>query len=169
MLNSVSKESRKSTHILIKVWFTMFSMQFVYLIICYFMLNEKSYKTLYSPEILKNTILYMNIDLYTNIYILSIIILIGGYLYYKKAYSKLVNDTQEKEFQNIEEEFKYFKSKYLNIMFTCLAIFEIIAVIGLIVFLTTLDFSTMAILIVITAIGFLLVIPSESKFIYSRI
>ena len=169
MLDSISEKSRKSISVLIMIWFTMFFAQIIYLFACYFILEEGLYKPQYGPEILKNTILYMNIDIYTNIFILSAIILIGGYLYFKKTYSNLISNIQEKKFESIEEEFNYFKTKYLTIMFTCLAIFESIAVIGLIVFLTTLDFPTTATLIIIAIIGFILVIPNESKFIYNRI
>lgn len=168
MLNDISKESKKSINTSILIWFTMFSAQFVYLLVCFILLEKDLYKSILEPHILKN-ILFMNIDIQTSIYILSILVLIIEYSYFKKTYSKLVLNTQAEDFKNTEEEFKYFKEKYISLMFICLAIFESIVILGIIVFLTTLNFYMMLNLVGIAMIGFLLVIPNKNKFNYSRI
>lgn len=167
MFNYLSSESKKSINVLIMIWFSMFTAQLIYLILCIFMQKEGLYKAMYKPEVLNNTII-MNINIHTIIYILAILILVSGYIYFKNAYSKLIMDIQKQNFKDIEKEFKYFKEKYLNIMFVCLAVFEMIAILGIIVFLTTEDLSTMIILIIIAMSGFLLVIPNKSKFTYNR-
>lgn len=165
MINSISIESKKSINVSIIIWFTMFTAQFIYLFVCFFILNEGLYKTIYSPDVLNN-ILFLSINIQTSIYIASILTLTGGYIYFKKAYSQLVIETEKQKFKDIEKEFKYFKSKYLTLMFICLAIFEGIVILGMIVFLTTLNISIMVNLVLIATIGFILVIPNKSKFHY---
>ncbi len=165
MINELSNESRQSINGSIIIWFSMLIAQFIYLFVCFYILDEGLYKAIFDQKILTNT-LFMNIDIHNAIYLVSIIILITGYLYFKKAYSHLISETKKQNFKDIEEEFKYFKEKYLSIMFISLAIFEIIVILGIVVFFTTLNFIIITNLVIIAVLGFLLVIPSKGKFDY---
>jgi hypothetical protein len=49
-------------------------------------------------------------------------------------------------------------------MFTHIAIFNLIAILGVIVFLMTFDFTTLMNMIIIALLGFVLLIPSKAKF-----
>ncbi|PLY07363.1 MAG: hypothetical protein C0625_07070 [Arcobacter sp.] len=166
MLEELSAESKNKLNTFMFIWFLMLGAQIIYLFVCYYILKEGLYKSIYSLEILNKNI-YLGIDLYTLIHIVSILILIAGYFFFTKNYSKLVDKTNKTKFQNIEEEFDFFSTKYISMMFVYLAIFEIIAIIGLLVFLTTLDFYTAMNLIIIAVIGFILVMPNKNKFNYN--
>ncbi len=117
---------------------------------------------MYTMEVLHDT-LFMGLSIYSSIYIASAIIFVTGYIYFDKSYNKLVEDTKDQSFDS-EEESKSFKTKYTTIMFISMAIFESIVIIGMVVFLQTLDFNTFLIFSAISALGFLLVIPTKSKF-----
>lgn len=149
------------------IWFTMVFSIFMYLSVCYYILIEKSYKPVYDIEILQNN-LFLNINIYTSIYILAAIVFIGTYYNFKRSYSKIVTDTINEEFEDIEAEFKSFKEKYVSSMFVHLALYESIIILGVIVFLLTLDFTTLTILAFISTFGFILVMPNKSKFKYRK-
>ncbi len=167
MLNELSNESKKSLNIMMIIWTTLLGSLFIYLLIAYMLLTELEYKAIYTLDILQTNV-FMGINLYASIYIVSAILFLIGYYHFKKSYKKIVIDTNNKEFDNIDEEFKYFREKYLTNMFIELAIFDAIAILGIVVFLMTFDFNTLINLIIITTLGFILIMPSKNKFRYSK-
>lgn len=168
MINELSSKSRNSITSFMGIWFTMLTAQFIYLFVCYYMLEEGLYKGMYSVDILKENI-FLGINLYTIIYVVALLIIFIGYTFFKKSYTNLVTDTNGERFKDEEEEFKFFSQKYITLMFVYLAIFEVVAILGLVVFLTTLEFNITLHLIILTSIGFILIMPNKNKFNYNRV
>ncbi|MEA3490599.1 MAG: hypothetical protein U9R27_01720 [Campylobacterota bacterium] len=160
-----SDRSQKDRFVLLILWGSMFMTLFIYIFICYIIKSEEMFVPMYTMEVLQDT-LFMGLSIYSSIYITSAILFAVGYIYFDKSYNKLVEDTKDQSFESEEEKSKSFKTRYTTIMFISMAIFESIVIIGMVVFLQTLDFDTFLILSALSASGFLLVIPTRSKFDY---
>lgn len=165
MQNTLSPESQKSLTNLMIIWFTMVGALFVYLFVCYLVLIQEKFKAPYTLDILQ-TNLFMSIEANTAIYIAAALIFIVGDFNFKTSYRKLIFDVARQTFENKDEEFKYFRTKYTTMMFIHLAIFDAIAILGVIIFFLTLDFTTLVNLVIISLFGFVVVMPSKSKFQY---
>ena len=76
----------------------------------------------------------------------------------------MVKEILAQTFESKEEEFNTFKTRYVTLMFVHLALFESIAILGIVVFLTTGDFTTMVNLTLFALAGFLVIVPSRVKF-----
>ena len=165
MQKMLTSDEKKSLKTLMMIWFTMLGALFTYVVVCYMMMTQTDFKTMHTPEWLQ-TPLFASLSIIDVVYALALIILGIGTLYFKSSYAKLLAKIAHETFESEEEKFKAFRTQYTTLMFVNLAIFEAIAIIGLIVFLVTLDFSTFLNLVLIAAIGFVTVMPTQAKFSY---
>lgn len=167
MALKLSEASRKSLTTLMFIWLAMIGALFIYGIVCYMLLAQGTMKAMYSPEILRTTS-FVGINVLFWLYIVAALVLAGGFLHFKSAYAKAVAKVTEQTFENADDEFNAFKTQYTTLMFVHLATFESIAILGIVVFLTTGDFTTLLNLIVLALVGFVLVMPSKAKFEYKK-
>lgn len=165
MQKILTPDEKKSLTTLMVIWFTMLGALFTYVIVCYMIMTQTDFKTMHTPEWLQ-TPLFSDISIIAFVYALALTILVIGILYYKSSYAKLLLKISNERFESEEEKFKAFRTQYTTLMFVNLAIFEAIAIVGLIVFLLTLDFSTFLNLVIVAAVGFVMVMPSQTKFHY---
>lgn len=161
----ISNASQKSLTTLMLIWFSMVSALFVYVLVCYMLLSQGGINVLYSPEILRSTF-FLTLNLLVWAYLFAGVVLGVGIFHFKSAYAKMVKEILAQTFESKEEEFNTFKTRYVTLMFVHLAIFESIAILGIVVFLTTGDFTTMVNLTLFALAGFLVVVPSRAKFTY---
>ncbi len=159
----ISNASQKSLSTLMVIWFAMVSALFVYVLVCYMLLSQGGINVLYSPEILRSTF-FLNLNLLVWAYLAGGVVLGAGIFHFKSAYAKMVKEILAQTFESKEEEFNTFKTRYVTLMFVHLALFESIAILGIVVFLTTGDFTTMVNLTLFALAGFLVVVPSRAKF-----
>jgi hypothetical protein len=165
MQKMLTPDEKKSLTTLMVIWFTMLGALFTYVAVCYMIMTQSNFKTQYTPDVLQ-TPLFAGLSTIDCVYALALLILGIGILYFKSAYTKLVAKITHETFESEEEKFKAFRTRYTTLMFVNLAIFEVIAIIGIIVFLLTLDFSTFLNLVLLAAIGFVKVMPVQAKFSY---
>ncbi|NCD11497.1 MAG: hypothetical protein EOL93_03015 [Epsilonproteobacteria bacterium] len=163
----ISNASQKSLTTLMVIWFAMVGALFVYVLVCYMLLSQGAINVLYSPEILRSTF-FLHINLLVWAYLVGGVVLGAGIFHFKRAYTKMAREVLAQTFEREEEAFNTFKSRYVSLMFVHLALFESIAILGIVVFLTTGDFTTMVNLTLFALAGFLVVIPSRAKFTYFK-
>lgn len=167
MAPRLSDASSKTLTTLMFIWLAMVGALFVYGIVCYMLLTQGSIKVMYSPDILRTTA-FMGVNLLLWLYIAAALVLAGGFMHFKSSYAKAVAKMMEQTFESADDEFNAFKTQYTTLMFVHLATFESIAIVGIVVFLTTGDFTTLINLITLALVGFVLVMPSKAKFEYRR-
>ena len=140
---------------------------FVYIFVAYILKLQNEMTPVYTQEALQKP-LWMGISVYGAIYIVSAIAFVAGYIFFDKSYNSLLTSIKEDSFDSEEERKRNFQAKYTTIMLVSIAIFESIVVMGLVLFLVTLDLNTMIGLAIVSSVGFFLVMPTKSKFDYHR-
>lgn len=163
MQNTLSDESKKSLNTLMKIWFAIAASLLLYLVVCYILFITETYHPPFSLEVLQTNLL-SGLTLHAGLYLIAAIIFIGADTHSKYSYRKLLQAAANQKFKTKNDEFNFFRTKYASIMFTHIAIFNLIAILGVIVFLMTFDFTTLMNMIIIALLGFVLLIPSKAKF-----
>jgi len=163
MRDALSSDAKKSLNALMIVWVTMLSSLGVYMMVCYMIMSQGQFKAPHTPEFLHTPFL-AGINIIVFIYAVAFLVLAFGIIHFKSSYAKLVEKITTQHFETNEEAFNTFRKEYSTIMFLHLTIFNIISILGVIVFLMTLDFSTLLNLMIIAAVGFFLVMPSQARF-----
>ena len=163
MQNTLSDESQKSLNALMVRWFIIAASLVVYLFIGYMLVVTQTYTSPYTVEILQTT-LFSGMSIHAALYLFAAIIFVGGDVHAKSSYKKLLQAASEQKFKNKDDEFNFYRTRYASIMFVHIAIFNVIAILGVIVFLVTLDFATLMNLIIVSLLGFVLMFPHKTKF-----
>ena len=158
-------QDAKALNTLKILWFTMLNALFVYGAICYFLMAYAAYKPRYTLEVL-HTPVFLGLTWLTVIYALSVTVLAIGILHFNRVYKALDASMKTQTFESEEAASAFFRKAYTTQMFVHLAIFDAVAIVGLVVFMLTLDFSTLVNLLIIASVGFFFVMPSQAKFAY---
>jgi hypothetical protein len=162
MQNTLSDESKKSLNALMMRWFIIAASLVLYLFICYILLLTEAYTPPYSVELLQAN-LFSGMTIHAALYLLAAIIFVGTDVHAKASYKKLLLAASEQTFKTKDDEFNFFKTHYSSIMLIHIAIFKLIAILGVIVFLLTFDFTTLMNLVIVSLLGFVLMIPNQAK------
>jgi len=167
MFDSLDEESKKSQITLIIIWSAMVMALFVYLFVCYMILEMNTMTFMKTPEFL-NEAFIAGLSYKFIAYLSTIFIFIIAQINSKKMYNKNVEQTKNENIVDINEEFKFFRTRYTTSMFISLAIYESIAIIGIIIFLTTGDIITFTTFVFITFLGFITVAPTKNRLNYKK-
>lgn len=162
MQPTLSDESKKSLNTMMITWFAIAVSLLLYLFICYMLFVTQTINPPYTLETLQ-TNLFGGMTIHSALYLVAAIIFIGTDAHAKHAYKKLLLEAGNQKFKTKEDEFNFFRTKYASIMIVHIALFNLIAIFGVIVFLMTFDFTTLMNLIIIALLGFVLMLPSRSK------
>lgn len=162
MHQTLSDESKKSFNTLMITWFAIAASLLLYLVLCYALFITEAFKPFYTLEALQAN-LFSGMTLHSALYLVAAMIFIGSDAHAKYAYKKLLQEASSQNFKTKDDEFNFFRTKYASIMFVHTAIFNLIAILGVIVFLMTFDFTTLMNLIIIALLGFVLMLPSRAK------
>jgi hypothetical protein len=163
-MNTQTKEQTTTIPTMMVIWGAMFMSIGVYNIVAYMIMTYGEYQPTFSKDILEQPLLG-SLDIKSLAYLASFAIFWGTFLYFKKSLTKIKQDVQDMHIMDKEERFQKFSQRYLTLMFVALAMFESITIIGIIMFLTALSFKSLLFLSVISAVGFIIVMPNKSKFI----
>ena len=167
MYENLNDESKKAQISLIIIWATMAMALFVYLLVCYMVLETNSMEFMKTPEFL-DEVFIAGLSYKLLAYLSSTLIFIVAYMYSKNLYNKIVQQTQSENIIDIDEEFKSFRTKYTTIMFISLASYETIAILGIVIFLTTGDIVTFGVLVLTAFVGFTTVMPTRNRLNYKK-
>ena len=164
MQEILNKESKSKLRTILVIWGTMIMAIVVYFIVAYIILTTKSMHFMKTPDFL-NEVFIAGISYKIAALILSFAIFIGAYIFFNSRYNKLVMQIKEENISDVNDILKAFSPLYITLMFIVLAIYELIAIIGLIIFLVTGDINTFGTFLIIALFGFFTVIPTKSKLI----
>lgn len=162
MQENLNKESKNKVITLLVIWGSMAMALVVYYIVAYMILVGRTMKFMKTPEFLNETLIN-GISYKVAALSASLIIFIGAYTYFKSAYKKLVLKVKNEEIFDIDERFKVFSQSYVTLMFVVLALYEMIAIMGIVLFLITGDINILSTLLLISFFGFLTLLPTKSK------
>ncbi len=164
MNKTLSSDAKKSLNTLMIVWVTMLSSLGVYMMVCYMIMTQGNFKAPRTPAFL-HTPFFMGIDAIIFVYGVAFLLLAFGIIHFKSSYAKLVEKMATQTFETADDAFNDFRKAYANVMFIHMSIFNAISILGVIVFLVTLDFSTLINLMILAAAGYFLVMPNAKKFV----
>jgi hypothetical protein len=162
MQNTLSDESKKSLNALMVRWFIIAASLVLYLFMGYILFATKAYTPPYSVELLQAN-LFSGMTIHAALYLVAAIIFVGTDVHSKASYKKLLLAASEQTFKTKDDEFNFFKTHYASIMFLHIAIFNSIAILGVITFLFTMDFTTLMNLVIVSLLGFVLMIPNQAR------
>ncbi len=147
------------------VWFTMLNALLVYGAICYFLMAYAAYKPRYTPEVLHVPV-FLGLTWLSVIYLFSVIVTAIGIAHFNRVHKALIASMKTQTFESEEAAFAFLIKAYTTQMFIHLAIFDAVAIVGLVVFMLTLDFTTLVNLLIIASVGFFFVMPGQAKLAY---
>jgi len=162
MQNTLSNESKKSLNALMITWFTLTASLMFYLFICYIFFVTEAFTPPFTVEILQ-TNLFNGMSMHAALYLVAAIIFIGGDVHSKSSYKKLLLEAMNQKFKTHEDEFNFFRTNYASIMLIHIGVFNVIAILGVIVFFLTFDLTTLMNLIIISLLGCVLMFPTKAK------
>ncbi len=164
MQESLNKDSRSKLRTILVIWGAMVMALIVYFIVAYIIFTTKSMHFMKTPDFL-NEVFIGGISYKIAALILSFAIFIGAYIYFNSRYKKLVMQIKEENISDVNDRLNAFSPLYTTLMFTVLALYEAIAIIGLVIFLTTGDINTFSTFLIIALFGFFTVMPTKNKLI----
>ena len=162
MQHTLLNESTKSLNALMLTWFALAASLLLYLFICYMLFVTNAFIPPFTVETLQKN-LFSGMTLHSALYILAAIIFIGGDVHSKSSYKKFLLVAMNQKFQMQDDKFNFFRTNYASIMLMHMGIFNIIAILGVIIFFLTFDLTTLMNLIIITLLGFVLMFPHKAK------
>lgn len=162
MQYTLSDKSQKSLNALMRKWFALTASVLFYLCICYIVFVTEAFTPPFTIEILQKN-LFSGMTLHAALYLIAAIVFIGGDVYSKYSYKKLLAEAMNQKFKTSENEFNFFRTNYATIMFVHIGIFNVIALLGVIVFFLTFDLTTLINLLIISLLGCILMFPHKTK------
>jgi len=162
MQHTLFNESTKSLNALMLTWFALAASLLLYLFICYMLLVTEAFTPPFSMEFLQKD-LFSGMTFHAALYLVAAIVFIGGDVHSKSSYKKLLVEAMNQKFKTQEDEFNFFRTHYASIMFIHLGVFNVIAILGVIVFFLTFDLTTLINFLMITLLGFVLMFPHKAK------